>query len=182
MGDRFYTMSASDDDVPDMPEEKTKAMAEGQKAKGNAAFGKGDNKTALRHYTMAINLDPSNAVYYSNRSACHAGLSDWSSCLEDSNKTIEVRPEWFKGYARLAYRTGAAAWKIQTKPSRFAPSGSRATPGWLIGLEQLPGRFKQNHRGSPRVVQGLHQAGFRLLGPENVEVRRGAVPKGRCLC
>ena len=35
------TMSASDDDVPDMPEEATKAMAEGQKAKGNAAFGKG---------------------------------------------------------------------------------------------------------------------------------------------
>merc|ERR1712166_1698450 len=103
MGERsISTMSASDDDVPDMPEEATKAMAEGQKAKGNAAFGKGDNKAALRHYTMAINLDPSNAVYYSNRSACH-----------------------------LAYRTGAAAWKIQTKPSRFAPSGSRATPGWL---------------------------------------------------
>ena len=35
-------MSASDDDVEDMPEEKTKVMAEGQKAKGNAAFGKGE--------------------------------------------------------------------------------------------------------------------------------------------
>ena len=52
---------------------------------------------------MAINLDPENAVYYSNRSAAHAGLGDWTSCLEDSNKTIELRPEWFKGYTRLAF-------------------------------------------------------------------------------
>merc|ERR1711937_673385 len=90
----------SDDDVS---EEKTKALAEKQKAKGNAAFSKGDNKVALRHYSMAINLDPENAVYYSNRSAAHAGLADWNSCLEDSHKTIELRPEWFKGYTRLAF-------------------------------------------------------------------------------
>eukprot|EP00658_Telonema_sp_P-2_P022182 TRINITY_DN1885_c0_g1_i5.p1 TRINITY_DN1885_c0_g1~~TRINITY_DN1885_c0_g1_i5.p1 ORF type:complete len:152 (-),score=61.05 TRINITY_DN1885_c0_g1_i5:113-568(-) len=72
--------------------EKTKALAEAQKAKGNAAFAKGDNKTALRHYTMAINLAPENAVYYSNRSAAHAGMGSWSLCLEDSHKTIELRP------------------------------------------------------------------------------------------
>merc|ERR1711934_967096 len=98
MGISFKKMS--DDDIP---EEKTKAMAEAQKAKGNAAFSKGDNKVALRHYTMAINLDPENAVYYSNRSAAHAGLADWSSCLEDSHKAIELRPDWFKGYTRLAF-------------------------------------------------------------------------------
>eukprot|EP00656_Telonema_subtile_P045771 TRINITY_DN5201_c0_g1_i1.p1 TRINITY_DN5201_c0_g1~~TRINITY_DN5201_c0_g1_i1.p1 ORF type:complete len:182 (+),score=71.87 TRINITY_DN5201_c0_g1_i1:125-670(+) len=90
----------SDDEVSD---EKTKLFAEAQKAKGNAAFAKGDNKVALRHYTMAINLDPTNAVYYSNRSAAHAGSNDWSACLEDSHKTLELRPEWFKGYTRLAF-------------------------------------------------------------------------------
>eukprot|EP00658_Telonema_sp_P-2_P022180 TRINITY_DN1885_c0_g1_i2.p1 TRINITY_DN1885_c0_g1~~TRINITY_DN1885_c0_g1_i2.p1 ORF type:complete len:159 (-),score=49.39 TRINITY_DN1885_c0_g1_i2:50-526(-) len=79
----------SDDEVD---VEKTKALAEAQKAKGNAAFAKGDNKTALRHYTMAINLAPENAVYYSNRSAAHAGMGSWSLCLEDSHKTIELRP------------------------------------------------------------------------------------------
>merc|ERR1711981_636086 len=52
---------------------------------------------------MAINLDPTNAVYFSNRSACQANLGNWSACLEDSNKTIELRPEWFKGYTRLAF-------------------------------------------------------------------------------
>eukprot|EP00658_Telonema_sp_P-2_P022181 TRINITY_DN1885_c0_g1_i3.p2 TRINITY_DN1885_c0_g1~~TRINITY_DN1885_c0_g1_i3.p2 ORF type:complete len:104 (-),score=34.05 TRINITY_DN1885_c0_g1_i3:292-603(-) len=30
-------------------------------------------------------------------------MGSWSLCLEDSHKTIELRPEWFKGYTRLAF-------------------------------------------------------------------------------
>merc|ERR1712070_1052630 len=124
----------SDDDVS---EEKTKALAEKQKAKGNAAFSKGDNKVALRHYSMAINLDPENAVYYSNRSAAHAGLADWNSCLEDSHKTIELRPEWFKGYTRLAFGfSGLKMWKCAEEQYQKAAAFADAPASVTASLEK----------------------------------------------
>jgi stress-induced-phosphoprotein 1 len=41
-------------------------------AQGNAAFSNGDYTAAIKHFTAAIELDPSNHVLYSNRSAAEA--------------------------------------------------------------------------------------------------------------
>jgi stress-induced-phosphoprotein 1 len=49
---------------------------------------------------QAIELDPTNHVLYSNRSACYASLRDFEKALADANKTIEVNPGWSKGYGR----------------------------------------------------------------------------------
>ena len=40
-------------------------------AQGNRAFQAGQFEEAIKHFTDAINLDPSNHVLYSNRSASH---------------------------------------------------------------------------------------------------------------
>lgn len=40
-------------------------------AQGNKAFQAGQFEEAIKHFTDAINLDPSNHVLYSNRSASH---------------------------------------------------------------------------------------------------------------
>jgi stress-induced-phosphoprotein 1 len=48
----------------------------------------------------AIELDPSNHVLYSNRSACYASLRDFEKALTDANKTVELNPGWSKGYGR----------------------------------------------------------------------------------
>ena len=39
-------------------------------AKGNAAFTSGKFEEAIGHFTEAIGVDPTNHVFYSNRSAC----------------------------------------------------------------------------------------------------------------
>ncbi|GMH26629.1 hypothetical protein Nepgr_028472 [Nepenthes gracilis] len=76
-------------------------MAEEAKAKGNAAFASGDYSGAVRHFTEAISLAPSNHVLYSNRSAAYASLRQYSDALSDARKTVELKPEWSKGYSRL---------------------------------------------------------------------------------
>lgn len=43
-------------------------------AEGNKEFSAGNFKQAIEHFSAAINLDPSNHVLYSNRSACHVSL------------------------------------------------------------------------------------------------------------
>jgi stress-induced-phosphoprotein 1 len=76
-------------------------MAEEAKAKGNAAFSAGDFSTAVRHFTDAIALAPTNHVLYSNRSAAYASLNQYSEALADAEKTVELKPDWSKGYSRL---------------------------------------------------------------------------------
>ncbi|OMP02194.1 Tetratricopeptide TPR-1 [Corchorus capsularis] len=76
-------------------------MAEEAKAKGNAAFSSGDFNTAIKHFTEAINLAPTNHVLYSNRSAAYASLHQYDAALSDAKKTVELKPDWSKGYSRL---------------------------------------------------------------------------------
>ncbi|KYB24621.1 stress-induced-phosphoprotein 1 [Tribolium castaneum] len=77
------------------------------KDKGNAALAANKFEEAIKHYTEAIKLDPSNHVLYSNRSAAFAKANNHESALEDANKTVELKPDWAKGYSRkgaaLAY-------------------------------------------------------------------------------
>ena len=47
-------------------------MADALKAQGNAAFSGGNYAEAVQHFSAAIELDPTNHVLYSNRSAAQA--------------------------------------------------------------------------------------------------------------
>ncbi|GAB2274116.1 Hsp70-Hsp90 organizing protein 2 [Dionaea muscipula] len=76
-------------------------MADEAKAKGNAAFSAGNFDDAIKHFSDAINLSPTNHVLYSNRSAAYASLHRYSEALSDATKTVELKPDWSKGYSRL---------------------------------------------------------------------------------
>lgn len=71
-------------------------MAEEAKAKGNAAMSALKYDEAIAHYTEAINLDPNNYLYYSNRSAAYANIGKFQEALSDGEKTVELNPNWGK--------------------------------------------------------------------------------------
>ncbi|SNX85602.1 probable STI1 - Hsp90 cochaperone [Melanopsichium pennsylvanicum] len=74
------------------------------KAKGNASFAAKDYQAAIQHYNDAIAAasSPEDNVHvlYSNRSACYAGLKDWSHALDDAESCINANPSFAKGYGR----------------------------------------------------------------------------------
>ncbi|KAH9314049.1 hypothetical protein KI387_022676, partial [Taxus chinensis] len=76
-------------------------MADEAKAKGNAAFSAGKYEEAIKHFSEAIVLAPSNHVLYSNRSASYASLHKYDEALQDAKKTVEIKADWSKGYSRL---------------------------------------------------------------------------------
>uniref|UniRef100_A0A8C5AT52 Stress-induced-phosphoprotein 1 n=1 Tax=Gadus morhua TaxID=8049 RepID=A0A8C5AT52_GADMO len=72
------------------------------KDEGNKALSAGKVDEAVRCYTEALALDPSNHVLFSNRSAAHAKKGAYESALQDACQTITIKPDWGKGYSRKA--------------------------------------------------------------------------------
>ncbi|KAI0793280.1 TPR-like protein [Abortiporus biennis] len=83
------------------PEDKTAADA--LKAQGNTLMSSKMYDEAIAAYTKAIDLDPTNAVYYSNRAAANSSKGDHAEAILDAEKAIEVDPSFVKAYHRLGH-------------------------------------------------------------------------------
>ena len=103
--------------------EKARDKAERAKAEGNDAYKNQDFKTALRHYSLAVNLVPTSHVYRSNRSAAYSGLGQYKEALEDAQKTIELNREWAKGYARAGLAFKVRVQHTSKRMQDYSPNG-----------------------------------------------------------
>jgi len=83
-----------------------KARAEEHKTSGNEAFKAGNWLEAVTHFTSAIEEDPSDQVFFSNRSAANLKLLRTADAVGDAEHCVRMAPEWVKGHSRL----GAALW------------------------------------------------------------------------
>lgn len=76
--------------------------AEEFKAQGNKHFAAKEFDKAIDQFSKAIEASSQpNHVLYSNRSACHASMKNFSQALADANKCVEINPSWSKGYNRV---------------------------------------------------------------------------------
>merc|ERR1712054_632156 len=66
------------------------------------AFKAQDYEKAVEDLTAAIALDPSNQVFYSNRSVAFTAMQMYEKALEDADECIRLQPTWAKGYSRRA--------------------------------------------------------------------------------
>ena len=70
------------------------------KDKGNTEFQNHNYKKAIEFYSKAIDLEPENHTFYSNRSAAYKSYGKFDEALDDANKCIELQADWAKGYVR----------------------------------------------------------------------------------
>ena len=55
---------------------------------------------AIELYSKAIELNPTNAVYYANRSISHLRLENYGYALADASRAIETDKSYLKAYYR----------------------------------------------------------------------------------
>lgn len=78
--------------------------AEEFKTQGNKYFESNNFIRAIEFYSLAIQHDPTNAIYWSNRAFCHIKMENYGSAISDGTAAITVN----KSYAKAWYRRGAA--------------------------------------------------------------------------
>ena len=80
-------------------------MGAGEEAKneGNTALNEGRLEEAIACYTKAIELEPKNHVFYSNRSAANARAKKFEAAASDAERCIALKPDWARGYSRHGY-------------------------------------------------------------------------------
>ncbi|KTG06342.1 hypothetical protein cypCar_00003847 [Cyprinus carpio] len=66
--------------------------------------GEGQYTQALSLFTEAIKCDPKDYRFFGNRSYCYCCLEQYPLALADAEKSIQMAPDWPKGY----YRRGSA--------------------------------------------------------------------------
>ena len=72
------------------------------KVLGDAHFRSKAYAAAIQAYQDALDLDPTNHILLSNKSAAHLANGEKSKSLHDARKCVEHAPTWCRGFTRLA--------------------------------------------------------------------------------
>ncbi|OQR83425.1 heat shock cognate 70 kDa protein, partial [Achlya hypogyna] len=135
---RRRNKTSTKDPYADLSVEERKTAGTEAKNRGIEAYSAGDHATAVKEFTTAIAYEPTNHIYYSNRSAAYLSSGKAAPAMADANKCIEIDAKWGKGYARL----GAAYY--------FIKSYEKAVQAYSKGLSV--------DKGNKQLLAGLTQA------------------------
>ncbi|XP_030283002.1 STI1-like protein isoform X2 [Sparus aurata] len=80
--------------------EEMRRRGESLTVQGIQMFGQGQYSQAVDMFTEAICCDPKDHRFYGNRSYCYWFLDQYYSALTDALRSIQLAPDWPKGYFR----------------------------------------------------------------------------------
>ncbi|KAK7883055.1 hypothetical protein WMY93_029229 [Mugilogobius chulae] len=98
----FWSMVGTSENCSDKKMAEGSNDAEVLKEKANKYFKEKDYENAIKYYTEALELNPSNAIYYSNRSLAYLRTECYGYALADATKALEIDKNYIKGYYRRA--------------------------------------------------------------------------------
>ena len=123
-----------------------------------------DYKTAVDLYTQALGLNPSNAVYLSNRAAAHSAAKDHTSAKADAEAAVAIDPAYTKAWSRLGlarFALGDAKGAMEAYGKGIEYEGNGGSDAMKKGFETAKRRVEEMEaeeeslpRSSPGVSPG----------------------------
>ena len=132
--------------------EENKKIAAELKIKGNNHYAKKEWEEAIRFYTEAINKNPADHTFYSNRSACYMAMKRHEDALYDAIIVRTLKPDWVKG----CYRSSMALLALE----RFEDAAVSAFDG--LSLDQENGELKSLFQRCIKKGKREHEANEKL--------------------
>jgi small glutamine-rich tetratricopeptide repeat-containing protein alpha len=117
---------------------KAKEEADKLKGLGNAAIQKKDYTTAIDYYTQALNLNPLNPVYLSNRAAAYSGALRHEEAKGDAEMAVAADPSFAKAWSRLGlakFALGDAKGSMEAYQKGIEAEGSGGSEAMRKGYE-----------------------------------------------
>lgn len=137
---------------PPPPQDK-KAQAKLAKEQGNEAYKKKSFDQAIGHYQRAIELDPTDIVFYNNLAAVHYEKQDYRQCIADCERGIEVGRENgadFKLMSKSFTRIGNSYKRLNdlhaAKTAYEKAMSEHRTPEVKTLLSEVEARIKEEAR------------------------------------
>ncbi|KAE8194128.1 hypothetical protein A4X06_0g1755 [Tilletia controversa] len=134
--------------------EADKAKAEQAKAEGNKAMSSKDYGGAIAAYDEAIEHDPTNPVYYSNRAAAYSQIQQHDKAIEDASMAKELDPSFARAYSRLGhalFSAGRFQEAVEAYEAGLAidPSNAVMKNGLEASRKQVGGASSSSSAASP---------------------------------
>jgi small glutamine-rich tetratricopeptide repeat-containing protein alpha len=128
-------------------DDATKAKADGLKVEGNRAMAARNFDEAIAKYTEAIDLDPSNVVYLSNRAAAYSSSQQHDKAVTDAEAAIKLNPDFSKAYSRLGlakYALGDAKAAMEAYKKGLDVEGDKKSDAMVKGYETAKKRVEED--------------------------------------
>jgi len=142
--------------------EATKAEADALKAKGNKLMASKEFSAAADAYTSAIDKNPTNPMYFSNRAAAYSQLSLHSKAAEDARRATELEPSYSKAWSRLGlalYALGDVKGSLEAYESGLKAEGDHQSEAMKKDYDNVKRRYDQEMAKSNDSVAKSASAG-----------------------
>ncbi|RDA92081.1 hypothetical protein CP533_3594, partial [Ophiocordyceps camponoti-saundersi (nom. inval.)] len=151
------TTSSTSDASSTKPTEAQKKEGESLKSKGNAAMAQKDYASAIDLYTQALKLDPSNAVFLSNRAAAHSAAKDHDAARIDAEAAVAADPSYTKAWSRLGlarFALGDAKGAMDAYSSGIQHEGNGGSEAMRKGYETAKRRVEELESDDSAATRG----------------------------
>ena len=127
-------------------DETIKKKADALKGQGNAAMQQKDYDKAIDFYTQALELQPLNPIYLSNRAAAYSGSMRHQEAKSDAEMAVAADPKFAKAWSRLGlakFALGDAKGSMEAYRMGIEAEGSGGSEAMRKGYETAKRRVEE---------------------------------------
>lgn len=126
--------------------EELKQRADALKGQGNAALQQKDYNKAIDLYTQALELQPLNPIYLSNRAAAYSAASRHEDAKGDAEMAVAADPKFAKAWSRLGlakFALGDSKGAMEAYQKGIEAEGSGGSEAMRKGYETAKRKFEE---------------------------------------